>query len=212
MSAEYGTVYDALQAHQVAQHEWTYRHVVETLQDWKKIFASEFKLEFPSVAICIGATSMNCNGYFRPKHNQFGLCREILIQERYLEYCLASKEVWRLLCTWFHELLHAWQDLKGSAGKGNFHNKEFRETALKYGLVIDARGHTDYDSHGLLFDLFNRQSIQAPTLLAKPVQLRGKSKLKKWSCCCTPPVNVRVAISNFCALCLHCKREFQLSD
>ncbi len=35
---------------------------------------------------------------------------------------------------------------------------------------------------------------------------RGDSKLKKWSCGC--PVNVRVAVADFRAVCLDCGEQF----
>ena len=47
-----------------------------------------------------------------------------------------------LLTTEFHELLHEWQALYGKCGQGNYHNRQFRQKAGLYGLVVDARGHT----------------------------------------------------------------------
>src|SRR5438876_1113448 len=59
-------VYEALAAHQQAQADWHYRDILLELQRWHGIFQDEFRLELPPVALCIGPTWSNCNGYFRP--------------------------------------------------------------------------------------------------------------------------------------------------
>lgn len=43
-------------------------------------------------------------------------------------------------------------------------------------------------------------------------QLGGSSKLKKWSCQCSPPINVRVAVAHFHARCLWCRELFRTTE
>jgi SprT-like family len=195
-------VYHILAEHQQQETAgWDMERLIKELHRWKEIYVVEFKIEIPSVAFCIKPTRSNCYGYFRPGHNEFGLTREIAINKNHL----ACRERWQVLGTLLHELLHAWQDAFGTPGKRNYHNAQFRETALRYGLVVDRRGVTDYATESPLMEHFRKYGVEIPELPKPSPRPPGTSTLKKWSCGCT---NVRVGIADFKAKCLKCNRGF----
>jgi hypothetical protein len=200
-----GLVYEALAEHQVSE-KWEYRDLLGELQRWAKIFDFEFKLEIPEVSLCVDWLHRCRLGHFRPGHNGFGLRGEVAINCRYLE----QREFWQVLGTLLHELLHAWQQTHGRAGRRNYHNKEFREKARRYGLIIDERGYTTYAPESPFVELLRKHGVTVPVL--PPVAAgrpRGHSKLRKWWCGCT---NVRVAVTDFRAQCLRCGNEFHRAD
>lgn len=205
-------LYDALAVHQVNEASWHYQDVIRQFQRWRGIFDSEFKLNLPPTVFRIGGASSNCYGHFRPGPNDFGLPREIAFNERHLAARLAMGEFWRALGTLLHELLHAWQDEHGRPSDWNYHNLEFRNKAESLGLLITARGVTDYAQQSPFFNLLAKHDIELPQIeVATPriAVARGRSKLKKWSCKCT---NVRVAVPNFRAKCLNCGQLFERRD
>ena len=137
-----------------------------------------------------------------------GLNGEIAINRRYLEL----REPWQVLGTLLHELVHAWQEVHGKPGKGNYHNRQFRDKARSLGLIVNQRGHTHYDAESPFFRCLATYEIDVPTIPPNEYIVRGASKLRKWSCKCEPPINVRVAVSHFNAQCLWCGTVFQESD
>ncbi|HYV36890.1 MAG TPA: SprT-like domain-containing protein [Gemmataceae bacterium] len=202
-SKEMGAVYSALRQHQVTEN-WVSRDLVADLQRWADLFNLEFKLNIPELSLSVDWLPRRRLGHFRYGHNGFGLRGEVVINRRYLD----RREYWQVLGTLLHELLHAWQQAHGKPGKRNHHNKQFREKASEFGLVIDHRGFTKYESPSQFTELLQRHGINVPTLPEVEVtNQRGSSKLKKWSCGCT---NVRVAVREFNAQCLNCGNLFCL--
>ncbi|HYT93871.1 MAG TPA: hypothetical protein VEL76_34445 [Gemmataceae bacterium] len=201
-------IYDALAAHQQSE-DWGQRDLLTDLHRWVPILVGELKLEIPEVALTVERLRCTRLGHFQPGHNGFGLRGEIAINRSYV----GRHEYWRTLGTLLHELIHAWQQAHGRPGRGNYHNRQFQDKALDYGLVVDRRGCTDYLPDSAFFRLLEKYGVSVPELpqLASPVQTeQGSSKLKKWSCGCT---NVRVAVEDFRARCLKpgCGNEFHLN-
>ena len=202
-----GRIYEALADHQVHE-EWDHRAFIAELQRWAGLFNRAFDLGVPEVSLGIDRLRTQRLGHFCRGHNAFGLRGEIILNNRYLH---EVREPWRVLGTLLHELLHGWQQAYGKSGKNNYHNKQFREKAQTYGLIVDDRGCTQYDSGGRFFALLREHGMELPELVvpAPVIRERGESKLKKWSCGCT---NVRVAVPDFRARCLRCGREFLRCD
>jgi hypothetical protein len=198
-------IYDILARHQVTA-EWRHRDLSAELLRWAVIFNAEFNLGVPEIALRVDWLSYRALGHFRPGHNGFGLKGEIALNERYLY----RREPWQLLGTVLHELLHAWQQKHGKPGKPPYHNKEFRDKALQYGLVIDEDGVTHYLPESSFKNLLKRYGVHMPDQPPPPQRRKGESKLKKWTCRC--PVNVRVAIADFQARCLKCGNLFVQAD
>jgi hypothetical protein len=148
-------------------------------------------------------------GYFRPGRNGFGLINEIAVNLRHI----SEETYWRALATLLHELLHAEQEVSGAPGKGNYHNKEFRNRAESLGLLVDAWGHTVVaPAPSSFIDVLGKYGVDVPELpkLAPVIDsTAGSSKLKLWVCSCQPkPIHVRVAVKDFRARCLKCNQLF----
>lgn len=199
-------VYEALAEHQVAS-DWEFRDLLKELHRWAEILNFEFKLEIPEVALCVDRLRVSRLGHFRFGRNGFGLRGEIALNERHLR----GREFWQVLGTLDHELLHAWQQAYGKAGKNNYYKKQYREHALRHGLIVDARGHTSYLPASQFMTLLRKYGVAvlALTSLDTPRRVQGTSKLRLWTCGCT---RVRVADADFRARWLRCCHRFQLAD
>jgi hypothetical protein len=199
-----------LKTHQSNVEDWKKRALVEDLHIWVERFMSEFKLSTTVPALMLDQLSRTCYGHFRMGRNGFGLLNEIAINEVYI----TEERYWRVLATLLHELLHAEQANIGNPGKRNYHNKEFRDRAETFGLIVDQWGHTRISPPSTPFwDLLQKYGLTVPEI-AEPTEVSvkrpGNSKLKLWICSCNPgPVRVRVAIPNFHARCLRCGHVFR---
>lgn len=178
------SIYPVL-AHHQRNEPWACQQVIVFLQSWTADFISEFKLDIPSVALCVDKLPSKCLGHFRPGHNGFGLRGEIAINSAYLP---PKRQPWDILGTLLHELLHAWQYQHGTPGGRFHHNLEFRQKALELGLVIDRRGVTGYAANSPFKDLLRGCGIDVPPGESAPRVERqpANSKLIKWSCSCSP--------------------------
>lgn len=209
--ARSATIYDQLAHHQESE-EWQYRDCLKELHIWAKRFTFQFKLQIPRLVIGVGDVRHGCYGCFRYGHNALGLRGEVTIDRRRLHDNLAEDLFWKVLGTLLHELLHGWQEARGKAGKGNYHNREFRRKAAELGLIVSSRGHTQYDPDSPFFRLLEEHGVRVP-LLPQPTfefsdrRPRGTSNLKLWVCGC--PVRARVAVAQFNAQCLDCGCRFQ---
>jgi hypothetical protein len=143
-------------------------------------------------------------GHFRRGHNGFGLVGEIALNQRYLH----EVEPWEHLGTLLHELIHVWQEVHGRQEKGNYHNKQFRNKAARYGLIVDEGGHQQYMPDSPFSRLLEAHGVEFPSIPHPEQQVPREAKLKKWLCGCNPPVNVRVARNDFHAKCLRCQQLF----
>ena len=197
-------IYSALAKHQ-RDEAWAGQELVAGLQGWAGRFIVEFKLDIADIALCIDRLTSTHYGHFRGGHNGFGLKNEIAINARYLS---GQRQVWEVLGTLLHELLHAWQEQHGTPGKRNHHNAEFQAKARELGLVIDRRGVTGYSASSPFKDLLRKFGVSVPDVetSAPEARPRGDSKMKKWSCGCT---TARVAVADFSARCLKCGNEFK---
>ena len=206
------TINEQLKEHQIIA-DWDKQKLMQDLHAWTKRFHFEFKLKFEEVpAIMIDRIGRSTYGHFRPGRNGFGLRNEIAINETYIE----EREYWQTLGTLLHELLHVEEEIAGTAGKNNYHNKAFRKRAKSLGLIIDQWGHTQYaPAPSPFWDILNKYGVTAPDMPAPvvPATKPGNSKLKLWVCECKPkPVRVRVAIKDFQARCLKCDAKFKRQD
>jgi hypothetical protein len=203
----------ALKAHQDNVENWAKRALMEDLHVWAERFTLEFKLQTCVPALMLDRLSRRCCGHFRRGRNGFGLLNEIAINEMHV----SKSRYWDVLVTLLHELLHAEQEIGGKPGRGNYHNKEFRERARALGLIVDHWGHTWVASKPTPFlDILEKYGLTVPEITEPApamVTSPGTSKLKLWVCQCTPnPVRVRVAIEDFQARCLKCGHVFVRSD
>ena len=137
-----------------------------------------------------------------------------------------------------HNAIHAYTDIHKGKG-GWWHMSAFKKEIQQYGITVQDNGDLkdiDVDIFGDVMDRIGMGSVRADlidfevveaipkpeekssTLLsqysktkittAKP---KGTSKMKKWSCSCPLPTNVRCA-TNLTAYCHTCMADFELQE
>lgn len=200
------SVYGILATHQKTEN-WEAKEIAQELHRWAGIFDLEFKLQIPEISLSVDWLRCGTLGHFRYGHNGFGLRGELAINRIYID----KHGFWQVLGTLLHELLHGWQQAYGKSGKRNYHNKQYREKAKSLGLIVDQRGHTQYEKNSQFIEVLKKYGVKVPHIPEIVLMRRGNSKLKKWSCGCC---NVRVAIPDFKAQCLQpgCGNMFELVD
>lgn len=200
-------VYSTLAQHQ-RTNGWAHRELATCLLWWAKVFDSEFKLRIANTTLRIDVLRASTLGHFRRGCNGFGLEGEIAINILNIE--LAN--FYDTLGTLLHEQLHAWQQAHGRPGRGTYHNVEFRNRAAAYGVLVDQYGHQRYAEGDTPFmRVLAKHGLDVPAIHKPPARVRGSSKLKLWQCGCRHrSPNVRVAVADFAATCLHCGHQFQL--
>src|SRR5436309_10620713 len=196
----------ALRDHQSQAANWKFREPAEDLHLWAGRMVSEFKLQIGTPCLFIENLRRRRLGHFRPGRNGFGLHDEIAIDASHLE----RDPYWDVLDTLLHELLHSWQAHHGKAGRRNFHNKQFRDKAAEFGLLIDANGRGVLAPGDTPFrKLLRKHGIEVPELDGNPCAENllhladaTEEKLKLFECPCG--VKVRIGRARFNAKCLDC--------
>jgi hypothetical protein len=199
-----------LKQHAVGLRDWSNAHALEFFHTWAARLNSEFALGLHTPAIAIAKLPFPRLGQYRRGRNGLGIRHEITLNERHLSLPLPEQ-----LATLFHEMLHQWQELYGKSGGRNFHNRQFRVMANKFGLVVNECGQHLAIRPGPFTQLLAKHDVdldELPVSEGEPVHVpqrpKGTSKLKKWRCLCT---NVRCAVE-LRAICGRCGVEFVLSD
>jgi hypothetical protein len=215
-------VYPILAIHQSSEKEWEYGDLSAILHAWFTRFNERFRLQLPVCPLRLDPSIRgNCAGYFLPDHNTLGLLYEIAIRVPTPDQMI-NLDLGAILGTLLHEQFHLLQELTGIAGRNNYHNKQLRETAQRFGLIIDSRGHQAYDLDSPFLDLLAEFGVAPPRvvenarMIAAGVtppeitksQQQSKSKLRKWSCGCS---NVWVGVSEHYGQCTRpdCGRQYQ---
>ena len=157
-------------------------------------------------------------GHYRIGRNDFGAREQINLNRKYLH-----RPLWDILATLLHEMVHSWEYTylpSEQRTKNWYHTKGFREKLASFGIETNEKGqHTGIG--GEFVYLLKRHGVELDKLpdYGEPTdgggiridpgkqKGKGRSKLKKWTCGCT---NVRVAVTDFKALCLKCGNEFKL--
>jgi hypothetical protein len=193
----------ALAGHQQSA-EWDWKELAQKLYTYDRLLRAWFALDLPPFVIRFDRLRGSRLGHFRAGCNEFAIAREVAINIRYV----GTRPFWMTIGTLHHEQLHLWQHVHGTPGRWNYHNRQYRRKAAASGLVVDSRGHTQYDPDGRFMAFLRAHGIEAPTLptSVRAERLTGGSKLKKWSCACT---NVWAAVQGVTAACLRCGREFR---
>jgi hypothetical protein len=215
-------VYPVLAAHQRAEKDWDFHPLYARLDPWWGIIDAAFDLHLPRTVLRLDPRiRTNCAGYFRPGHNEFGMEMEIAIAVPPREELDAPHDLdfGDMLGTLAHEMLHLEQQLNGSPGSNNYHNRQYQRKAATLGLLVDSRGHQTYDPDGPFIALLRRHGVELPLqvqmmqalaagLPLPPVRERRKSsrsKLRKWTCGCQ---NAWVGAREFVATCGLCNARF----
>jgi hypothetical protein len=202
---------DLLKEHTSAAADWRHSDVAKRLHDWAELFNVEFDLCIDTPAIRLTGIRRAYGTYLFGR-NSFGLRHEITLNTRYRG---RSPDAW--LRTLLHELLHEWQALHGTPSRsGAYHNREFRDKAASFGLLVDAAGRSAGVVDGPFTKVLARAGITAASEEKSPVRRLGPeldvraaaaspTKMQKWSCGCT---NVRAAVV-LQATCNACGNRFR---
>ena len=192
-------------------NDWSLNKLASELYWWVHSFNIAFFEDqpVPLPVISFEKTKITSLGHYVPGRNPLGLLENINLNLAHLK-----RPLWDVLATLLHEMCHSWQKIYGTPSRSWFHNKEFQQKMLSFGIVVNTKGcHLGVgnpfvallEKHGVQFPQVRNAGgiIEIP---AKP-KSKGRSKLKKWSCGCT---NIRVAVKDFEARCLKCGNRFEL--
>lgn len=203
-----------------ASIDWKHRGLQEQLQGWAARFSERYQLDVDHPAIAVEQAWPTAYATYKIDRDGYGLRNKITINELHLE-----RPQWAILRTLLHEMLHEWQHQFGTPSIMVCHNKEMREKATEFGLIISDEGFTQHRK-GAFVSLLREFNVEVPDEdLSKPIDAQGRPvgkcnvtvkklgkdgkpksnyTLKKWSCACT---NVRCNV-DLEATCGKCKMPF----
>jgi hypothetical protein len=204
----------AIMDNEMSAHDWALSELARELYWWVDFFnITFFKAQpVPVPAISFEKTRVTNLSHYVIGRNAFGIKENININRVHL-----SRPLWDILTTLVHEMTHSWQATHGRPSNNWFHNKEFQLKMLEFGIICDSKGcHQGVGDpfvyllkkHGVVFNRMAEPEPDGILKLPPKVNLKGKSKLKKWTCGCT---NVRVAVKKLEAKCLKCGNKFELT-
>jgi predicted SprT family Zn-dependent metalloprotease len=162
----------------------------------------------PTVNISVEKIAVKQYGHYKLGRDGLGLKDRVVMNVMHLG---ESKRF--VLHVLLHEALHAAEHLAGKGTKQG-HDARFRGWAEALGVPCDAGGHTTGITKGSPFtDYLEAAKVPDEPLMrvARKMKPAG-SPLKKWSCQCEKPVNVRVAVENFDATCNACGEKFEKAE
>jgi hypothetical protein len=175
----------------------------------------------PIPALTFERTRVNSLGHYRIGRNDWAVREQINLNRIHL-----NRPLWSVLATLFHEMVHSWEFTyvpENKRTKSWYHGKAFRDKMEEYGIYCADNGaHIGLDAkgsfvmllkqHGVSFDEipeFNKGEPKGMVPISPKPKVKGKSKLKKWTCGCQI---VRVGKREFCATCDICGNKFELDE
>lgn len=200
-----------IRSHEIQVENWELGKTAQELYTWYDRFNKEFFDSKLGVAVLSFENSrITTLGHYVPGRNGIGIEGNINLNSRHLD-----RAKWCLLRTLLHEMIHQYQIFTNEddshRSHKNYHRKSFRVRAETLGIPCDARGHSIEPPKGPFVDFLRQYgiNIKSQKTIGNLPKMVGSSKLKKFSCKCTPPINVRVAdITRFSAKCNHCGGDF----
>ena len=207
----------AIMDNELSATDWEMNQLAWTLY-W---FVDFFNIVFfkdqpvPIPVLTFEKTRVNSMGYYRVGLNDFAVKEQINLNRLYINSPLSE-----LLQTLIHEMVHSWEFLYVDEKKRTnnwYHKMCFRKKMAYLGILTDKKGCHLFIHDPFIF-LLRKHGVDFSNLcyaenskkvMKNPIEkkVKGKSKLKKWSCGCT---NLRVGIKDLEAKCLKCDNEFEL--
>ena len=196
---DHEAINDALRHHHVeVATSWDLHSTASRLHEFFGLFNNSLFAPhpLPPAAISLDRTRRSLLGHYVPGRNGTGVCHNINVNSAYL----GERSLLEQLVTLAHEMVHEQQELYGTPSKtGWYHNKEFCALASAIGIVAQRpKGYTIKITDPFVA-LCREHGVDdpVPEYAPRPRQYPGRSTLNKWSCRCSPPVNIRVAIAHF---------------
>jgi len=206
---------EEIMENELAASDWELNSLIWELSWFIQFFNIAFFKEqpVPLPVLSFQKTRVTTLGHYKIGRNAIGVRENININRVHL-----NRPIWEILATLIHEMCHSWEYLYLSADdrtKSWYHKKGFRFKLASFGILTDNRGcHVGIGDpfvhilrqHAITFD----RKIEVGKMIAIPKKpaVKGKSKLKKWSCPCGQ--NVRVGKKDFFATCDLCSGKFEL--
>ena len=199
--------------------DWNLNPLAWDLYWWVDLFqAAFFKDEpVPIPVLTFERSRVNTLGSYRIGRNDFAVREQININRIHLD-----RPEWTILATLFHEMVHSFEYTyipENKRTKNWYHGKAFRDKMLEFGIICADNGsHLGLIQSGKFCHILRQHGVRFEIQLSnksdyipsppKP-KIKGKSKLKKWSCGCQI---VRVGKSEFHARCTICNQLFELDE
>ena len=193
-----------IREHEIKTAEWELREQAQELYRWHDLFNKRFfDSKLNHAVLSFDRTRRDVLGHYVIERNGIGVADNININFVHLR-----REKWQTLETLLHEMAHQYQKSIGILKRGNnYHNKGFRNMMASFGFSCDNQGcHTGLPKDPFV-SFLKEHGIEVTKVIY--VKGQGRSKLKKFSCQCNPPINVRVASKRFSARCNHCGEDFK---
>lgn len=206
------TINQLVRDHEEKVTDWVHSNLAKQLYIWFDRFNEEFfggKLE--QCVISFEKTRLNNLGHYVLELNSLGLQDNINLNETHARQQPLSET----LSTLLHEMVHQYQRRLGSFSEKenrkkytNYHNKEFLDMVASFGLIHNKKGQQIERPKGRFVSFLTKYEVKIEEAIHITRDGIG-SKLIKYSCECSPAINIRVAVSNFSATCNLCKKDFQ---
>ena len=204
------SINQAIKDNEITAVDWELSELAKELYDWVDTFNIElFKNQkVPVPAISFEKTRVSSLGHYVIGRNAFGVSENININRIHLK-----RPIWDILATLLHELSHSWQYIHGKPSKSWYHNHEFQQKMLSFGIVTDPKGfhHSINKPFTMLLQekgvIIGSGENQGGILTPPTSQPKGSSKLKKWTCACGQ--SARIGRKEFNAICPICWSMFK---
>ena len=189
---------------------------------WMNLFQIVFfkDASVPIPVLTFKRTRVNTLGTHRIGKNEWRVRERINLNRVHL-----NRPLWSILATLLHEMLHLWEfrhvpEYKRT--KSWYHSKAFRTKMEEFGILCNDNGsHVGFDGkgkfvltlkqHAVAFTELPEMNFVKPGIfaIAPEPKVKGKSKLKKWTCGCQI---VRIGKRDFRATCNICNNVFNIDD
>jgi hypothetical protein len=205
--------------------DWSLNPLVWDLYWFVDLFQAAYFRDtpVPIPALTFEKARVNTLGHYRIGRNDWAVREQINLNRIHL-----TRPIWSILATLFHEMVHSWEYTyvpESKRTKSWYHGKAFRVKMEELGIFCADNGaHIGLDpkgkfvlllqQHGISFDEIPdfSSAVSGGSKLVpidpKP-KVKGKSKLKKWTCGCQI---VRVGKREFSATCDICNNKFKLDE
>jgi hypothetical protein len=189
---------------------------------WMNLFQIAFFKDapVPIPVLTFKRTRVNTMGTHRIGKNDWPVRDHININRIHL-----NRPFWSILATLLHEMVHLWESIyvpEHKRTKSWYHSKAFRAKMEECGILCNDNGsHVGLDGKGKFVLTLKQHAVSFAELpgmnythsgivpIAPDPKVKGKSKLRKWTCGCQI---VRVGKRDFRATCNICNNFFVMHD
>ena len=210
---------------ELSSSDWEHNEIARDLIWWVHLFNASFFKDnpVPLPVLTFEKARVNNLGHYGIGRNSFAVKEQINLNRLHID-----RPLWSILSTLLHEMVHSYEYTyvpENKRTKSWYHSKAFRDKMESFGIICADNGcHIGLEAngpfvhilmqHGVSFDEVpgfsgNGNSPEGMVPIDTKPKIKGKSKLKKWTCGCQI---VRIGTKSFSARCLICNQEFRLDE